>query len=182
MNTRKTLITSLFTGLIIVGAFIRVPLPPVPITLQTLFVLFTSLVGGIQIGFISFIIYLLLGSIGLPIFSSGGGMAAIIGPTGGFLFGMLLATLVAGFFSNMGKNKKNRILYFIIGGILGSIAIYIIGIPWLKITTGMPWLKTIQVGLIPFIIGDSIKLIAAILLSNKFYDRIHELINDDGDN
>lgn len=179
MNTRKTLIIALFTGLIIVGAFIRVPLPPVPITLQTLFVLFAALVGGLQVGLSSFFIYLLLGSIGLPIFSNGGGMAAIIGPTGGFLFGMLLATIIAGLFSDKAKEKENKIPLFIIGGILASISIYLIGIPWLKISTSMEWQRTIQVGLIPFILGDSIKLIAAILLANKFYKKIRELISSE---
>ncbi len=175
MNTRKSLITALFTGLIIVGTFIRVPLPPVPITLQTLFVLFAALVGGLQVGLTSFIIYLLLGAIGLPIFSSGGGLGALIGPTGGFLFGMLLATIIVGFISDRAKDKENRIPYFIIASILGSIAIYLVGLPWLKLATGMQWAKTIQVGLLPFIIGDILKLVVAILLANIFYNRIHEL-------
>lgn len=175
MNTRKSLITALFTGLIIVGTFIRIPLPPVPITLQTLFILFAALVGGLQVGVTSFIIYLLLGAIGLPIFSSGGGLGALIGPTGGFLFGMLLATILVGFISDRSKDKEKRIPYFIVAGILGSISIYLVGLPWLKFTTGMQWAKTIQVGLIPFIIGDILKLIIAILLANTFYERIKEL-------
>ncbi|MGD1823055.1 MAG: biotin transporter BioY [Pleomorphochaeta sp.] len=176
MNTRKTLITALFTGLIIVGTFIRVPLPPVPITLQTLFVIFAALVGGLQVGLTSFIVYLILGTIGLPIFSSGGGLGALIGPTGGFLFGMLLSTIIAGIFSDISKKKENKLPYFIIGGILATIAIYLIGVPWLKISTNMEWDKTIKVGVLPFLIGDTIKLIIAILLSMKFYNRIHELV------
>jgi len=179
MNTRKSLITALFTGLIIVGTFIRVPLPPVPITLQTLFVLFAALVGGLQVGVTSFIVYLVLGTVGLPIFSSGGGIGALIGPTGGFLFGMLFATIIAGFISDRAKEKESKIPYFIIAGILGSIAIYLIGIPWLKYATGMQWVKTIQVGLLPFIIGDLLKLVVAILLANTFYEKIKELISSD---
>ncbi len=176
MNTRKTLITALFTGLIIVGTFIKVPLPPVPITLQSLFVILAALLGGFNIGFFSFIVYLILGTIGLPIFSSGGGIGALIGPTGGYLFGMLLATIVAGIISDLGKNKEHKLPYFIIGGLLATIAVYVIGIPWLKVSTGMELSKTIQVGIIPFLIGDAIKLIAAVLLTTKFYDRIQQLI------
>lgn len=176
MNTRKTLITALFTGLIIVGTFIKVPLPPVPITLQTLFVILAALLGGFNVGFFSFIIYLILGTIGLPIFSSGGGIGALIGPTGGYLFGMLLATIIAGLISDLGKEKDNKILYFIIGGLLATLAIYAIGVPWLKLSTSMEWNKAFKLGLLPFIIGDTIKLIIVVLLSNKFYDRIQQLI------
>ncbi len=176
MNTRKTLITALFTGLIIVGTFIKVPMPPVPITLQTLFVILAALLGGFNIGFFSFVVYLILGTIGLPIFSSGGGIGALIGPTGGYLFGMLLATIIAGLISDMGKNKEYKLPYFIIGGLLATIAIYLIGIPWLKLATGMEMAKAIKVGVIPFLIGDVIKLIVAVLLTTKFYDRIQQLI------
>ena len=176
MNTRKTLITALFTGLIIVGTFIKVPLPPVPITLQTLFLILAALLGGFNVGFFSFIIYLILGTIGLPIFSSGGGIGALIGPTGGYLFGMLLATIIAGLISDLGKEKDNKILYFIIGGLLATLAIYAIGVPWLKLSTSMEWNKAFKLGLLPFIIGDTIKLIIVVLLSNKFYDRIQQLI------
>ncbi len=179
MNTRKTLITALFTGLIIVGTFIKVPLPPVPITLQTLFVILAALLGGFNVGVFSFIVYLILGTIGLPIFTSGGGLGALIGPTGGYLFGMLLSTIIAGIISDLGKEKDNKILYFIIGGLLATIAIYAIGVPWLKLSTSMEWNKAFKFGLTPFIIGDTIKLVIVVLLSNKFYDRIQQLIKNE---
>jgi biotin transport system substrate-specific component len=181
MNTRKTLITALFTGLIIVGTFIKVPLPPVPLTLQTLFVLLAALLGGLNIGFVSFFVYLLLGTMGLPIFSTGGGIGALIGPTGGYLFGMLGATVVAGIFSNIAKNKDKRIPYFIIGGFLATLTIYIVGVPWLKFATSMEWIKSIELGLLPFIVGDTIKLVVVILLTSKFYDRIQSLIETDSE-
>lgn len=179
MNTRRTLITALFTGLIIVGTFIKVPIPPVPITLQTLFVILGALLGGLHIGLVSFIIYLVLGTLGLPIFSSGGGIGALIGPTGGYLFGMLLATIIAGIFSDLSLKKENKLPYFIIGGFLATLAIYIIGVPWLKIATSMDWSKSIELGLFPFIIGDTIKLVIVILVTTKFFDRVKSLVNQD---
>lgn len=179
MNTRKTLITALFTGLIIVGTFLKVPLPPVPITLQTLFVILAALLGGFNVGVFSFIVYLILGTIGLPIFTSGGGLGALIGPTGGYLFGMLLSTIIAGIISDLGKEKDNKIPYFIIGGLLATIAIYAIGVPWLKLSTSMEWNKAFKFGITPFIIGDTIKLVIVVLLSNKFYDRIQQLIKNE---
>ena len=179
MNTRRTLITALFTGLIIVGTFIKVPIPPVPITLQTLFVILGALLGGFHIGFVSFIIYLVLGTLGLPIFSTGGGIGALIGPTGGYLFGMLLATIIAGLFSDIANKKENKTPLFVIGGFLATLAIYLIGIPWLKIATSMDWQKSIELGLFPFLIGDGIKLIVVILLTSKFYERVKSLIESD---
>ena len=179
MNTRIPLITALFTGLIIVGTFIRIPLPPVPITLQTLFVILISLLGGLKIGFSSFSVYLLLGAIGLPIFSTGGGLGALIGPTGGYIFGMLLSTIVAGTFSNLSRYRDNKLLFFIIGGLLATFSIYLIGIPWLKISSNLEWSVALKVGVLPFIVGDIVKLIVAISLSLKFFDRIQQLLNED---
>ena len=77
MNERRILLVAFFTALIIVGSFIRIPLPPVPITLQTLFVLLAGYMGGPQVALMSVGIYLFLGAIGLPVFSGGGGFACV---------------------------------------------------------------------------------------------------------
>ncbi|MDD4302028.1 MAG: biotin transporter BioY, partial [Sphaerochaeta sp.] len=95
MQQKRLLLTSLFSALIIVGAYLRFPLPPVPITLQTLFVLLAGFLGGPAVGLGSTAIYLLLGAIGLPVFSSGGGLGILLGPTGAFLFGLLPASFLA---------------------------------------------------------------------------------------
>lgn len=179
MNTRKTLLIALFAGLIIVGTFIKVPLPPVPITLQTFFVILAALLGGIQIGFTSVCIYLILGIIGLPVFTSGGGLAALIGPTGGYLLAMIPVSLIAGIFSNIGyksQNKKKLLIYTIIGGLIASLTFYLIGIPWLMISLSLEFEKAIKVGMLPFLIGDSIKLIVAVIITYKFSDRVRDLI------
>jgi biotin transport system substrate-specific component len=180
MNTRKTLLIALFTGLIIVGTFIKVPLPPVPISLQTFFVILAGMIGGLQIGLFATVIYLLLGIIGLPVFSSGGGLAALIGPTGGYLVGMLLAVIVVGIFSDRIKaedNKKKQILLCTIGGILGTLVIYAIGLPWLKSSLDWTWGKTLVGGMYPFLIGDFIKLIVALIITFNFKERFDLLIS-----
>jgi biotin transport system substrate-specific component len=180
MNTRKTLLIALFTGLIIVGTFIKVPLPPVPISLQTFFVLLAGMIGGLQIGLFATVIYLLLGTIGLPVFTSGGGLAALIGPTGGYLIGMLLAVIIVGIFSDRIKaeeNKKAQIALCAVGGLLGSLIIYVIGVPWLKNAFDMSWSKAITAGMYPFLIGDIIKLIVALIITYSFKEKFDLLLS-----
>ena len=113
------------------------------------------------------------------LFRSGGGLGALIGPTGGYIFGMLLSTIVAGTFSNLSRYRDNKLLFFIIGGLLATFSIYLIGIPWLKISSNLEWSVALKVGVLPFIVGDIVKLIVAISLSLKFYDRIQQLLNED---
>ena len=89
------ILVPLFTALLAAGAYIQIPVPPVPITMQTLFVFLMGLLLGWKQGLASFMLYLFLGIIGLPIFTSGGGIAAATGPTAGYLWGMLPAILKA---------------------------------------------------------------------------------------
>ena len=89
----KIVLVALFAALIAAGAFIKIPLVPVPVTLTTLFVLLAALCLPPLMALSSIVVYLFLGGIGLPIFTSGGGLAAMLGPTGGYLFGMIPAAL-----------------------------------------------------------------------------------------
>ena len=198
MNTRKTVLTALFAALIIVGAYIRFPLPPVPITLQTLFVISASLLGGTAIGVGSVAIYLLLGAVGLPVFTAGGGLGILLGPTGGFLFGLLPAALLAGIAGNYARKNtidntkdeheenttdrqktKKRIYLFlcILFGTLATLAIYAVGVPFLKYNRSLSWKVAIQAGMLPFLIGDTIKLIVSVQLAQMFAPRIREFLN-----
>ncbi len=198
MNMRKTVLTALFASLIVVGAYIRFPLPPVPITLQTLFVISASLLGGTAIGLGSVGIYLLLGAVGLPVFTAGGGLGILLGPTGGFLFGLLPAALlagVAGNYANKGvfgsrdrqeetsfdaqqtkRDKNTYLLLCILFGTLATLAIYAVGVPFLKFNRSLSWRVAIQVGMLPFLIGDTVKLIVSIQLAQMFAPRIRAFL------
>ena len=88
---------SLFTALMILGAYIRIPIGPVPVTLSSFFVLLAGVILGSGWGTASVGIYLLLGALGLPVFTAGGGLALFAGPTGGYLLGFLPAAFLAGF-------------------------------------------------------------------------------------
>ena len=85
----KTVLVALFAALVAAGAFIKIPFVPVPMTLQTLFALLAAACLPPSMAVSSIVIYIFLGAIGLPILTAGGGLAAVLGPTGGYLFGMI---------------------------------------------------------------------------------------------
>lgn len=170
MNERRILLVAFFTALIIVGSFIRIPLPPVPITLQTLFVLLAGYMGGPEVALMSVGIYLFLGAIGLPVFSGGGGFALFFGPTGGYLLALLPAALIAGF------GGFKRIWRMVLFGILATIVIYLGGVSWLKHLLSISLSQAIAVGMLPFLVGDGIKLGLAIALARRFSERVRSLL------
>src|SRR5208337_2009632 len=90
------ILISLFTALTAVGAFIRIPIPYVPLTLQTLMVMFAGLILGSRRGALSQLLYLILGLLGLPIFAQGGGPAYVLQPSFGFLLGFVAGAYVIG--------------------------------------------------------------------------------------
>lgn len=157
---------SLFAALTAVGAFISIPLAPVPITLQSLFTLLAGMILGSTLGAASQIIYVFLGAIGLPIFSSfTAGAGVLFGPTGGYLFGFIIASYIIGKIIEL-KREKN-IFYYLLAGLIGTIIIYIIGVAQLSLVTGIGIKKAIAVGMLPFLPGDILKIIAASFIANK---------------
>ncbi len=174
----RTVLVALFTALIIAGTFIRIPIPPVPITLQTLFVLLAGMLLPLPLSVYSVVLYLVLGAIGLPVFSSGGGLAALTGPTGGFMFGWIPAVIVCGL---MGKkrfeNRKVQVAYLILTALLANVALYTPGLLWLGFSRHLTIEKTLAGGLIPFIPGDIIKMIVAALVSTELRERVEILLN-----
>lgn len=156
---------SLMAALIAVGAYLQVPLPigPVPLVLQNLFVLLAGLLLGSRWGLISVGIYLLVGAIGLPVFVGGkGGLAHFLGPTGGYLLGFAACAVVTGY---LAEKFSNPALKDVLAVVLGSLTIYVFGVPWLKLVTGMSWQKAVMLGMLPFLPGDAIKAAAAVLLA-----------------
>lgn len=161
-DLRKIIFSSLFTVLIIIGSYISIPLPftPIPFTLQVLFVLLSGIILGSYYGFMSSLLFLILGIIGLPVFSGGhGGFVAVVGPTGGYLFGFLIAPLMIGYFSK--KSKK----LIPIGIILGIVVIHLLGVLWLARVNMLSVSKAFLIGSLPFIPFDLIKGFIAYILS-----------------
>jgi biotin transport system substrate-specific component len=159
---RAIVLCSLMAGLMAAGAFIHVPIGPVPIVLTNLFVLLSGLLLGARWGAASAALYLLVGSIGFPVFSGGrGGLAHLFGPTGGYLFGFILSAWITGFISERFRRSING---SVVAVLLGSLIIYGLGIPWLKVITNMTWNKAWMVGMVPFLPGDALKAVTAVIL------------------
>jgi biotin transport system substrate-specific component len=143
------------------SAHVRIPLPftPVPITLQTLVVLLAGLTLGPGGGAASQALYLGAGLLGLPVFAAGAG--AVFGPTGGYLIGFVLAAAVAGVIAR----RRWDALGLALGFAAGIAVIYGCGVAWLCALTHQPVAGAIAVGVLPFLAGDALKLVAAVGLA-----------------
>jgi biotin transport system substrate-specific component len=174
---RMLVLASLMAALTAVGAYIHVPIGPVPIVLSTLFVLLSGLLLGSHWGMASMGLYLLVGAIGIPVFAGGkGGFAHFFGPTGGYLLGYVLASWITGFIS---ERSRGLLVLDIFAVLVGSLTIYSLGVPWLKMVTQMSWPKTLVVGVVPFLIGDAIKASVAIILARSVRPVLkRQLINE----
>jgi biotin transport system substrate-specific component len=154
---------SLLAALMAAGAFISIPIGPVPIVLQNMFVFLAGLLLGSRWGLAGVAVYLLTGACGLPVFAGGlGGIGRIVGPTGGYLMGYLPAVFVAGYIS---EKTGKRVGYDILAMICATAVLYACGVTWLKILTGMTWSKTMLAGMYPFLVGDALKIVAAAVIA-----------------
>lgn len=185
MDLRRIIITALFAALMVAGAYIAIPVGPVSITLQTLFVLLAGILGGKAIGLSAVAVYLALGAMGLPVFSGGaGGFAHFASPTGGFLISWLPAVTLAGFCADRGfshgkageSTTRHQLLWIMLGAVLATIVVYAVGLPILKIVLELSWSQTIAVGLFPFIPGDLLKIVASVILGNLFAPRVRTFL------
>jgi len=161
-------LSCLFAALISVGAYIAVPLPgtPVPVVLQNLFIMLAALLLGPGWGLAAVLVYLSLGTLGLPVFAGGaGGFARFLGPTGGYLLGYVPAALAIGFVSRLGARR--RWWRDALALLAGELLVYGIGLPWLKAAIHADWAKALSAGLLPFLPGDAVKAALAVVLAGR---------------
>jgi biotin transport system substrate-specific component len=162
---RPMVYASLFAALTAAGAYMFVPIGPVPIVLQNMFVFLAGLLLGSRWGLASVAVYLLAGICGLPVYAGGtGGIGRFAGPTGGFLLGYLPAVFLVGWIA---ERKPGRMLWNAAAMLLGTAVLYACGVPWLKMVTAMPLAKALAVGMYPFLLGDGIKIAAAALIAKS---------------
>ncbi len=169
MNSTKNLIwITLGTALIWVGAFASIPLGPMPITLQTMMVVVVGMLLGVKRGPLAVLLYSFLGIIGLPVFAGfkSGVAAFTASPTAGFLVGFLPAVLLVGIFFYLPRGRRGFSLYLCtaIAAVVGMVVPYFFGIPWFMHYTGKTLSESLPLVLIPFILGDTIKTVAAYLV------------------
>ena len=160
---RDSVLILLGTLIVALLAQVKIPLPltPVPLTGQTFAVLLVGATLGSKRGVLSMLLYITLGAFGLPVFAGGAsGLTYLSGPTLGYLIGFVLAAFVTGLLAERGLERSVRtsLLPFL----LGTIIIYICGVAWLSIVLGS-FSKAIMAGLVPFLMGDLLKLLAASL-------------------
>lgn len=158
------------TALTSVLAQIAIPLWPVPITGQTFAVLFVGATLGVIRAAASMVLYLILGFAGLPVFAPQAngshltGLAAVLGPTGGYLIGFIFAAALVGWFAQ--REWDRRWLRTLVAFVVGTVVIYAFGLPWLYVSlnnlhVANPLQATLTGGLYPFLIGDALKAILA---------------------
>lgn len=163
--------TALTHALFIVGgvafisamAQVSVPVPgsPVPVTGQTLAALLVGTTYGARLGFTTFATYLFAGIAGAPIFapsatSANHGIDRLMGATGGYLVGMLAASLLLGYLADRKADQKFVTSFPAL--LLGEVVIFGIGLVWLHQSLGITWAKTLEFGFTPFIIGEILKI------------------------
>jgi len=150
------------TAFLALMAQIAIPVPgsPVPVTGQTLGALLLGSAYGASLGFTTFASYLIVGFLGAPVFASGAhGLSRITGATGGYLVGMLLASLLTGYLA--GRKWDQKVLTVIPTMILGDLVIFGAGLYWLHHSIHATWATTFKLGLTPFILGEVIKIAIA---------------------
>ncbi len=177
MNTKDIVLVALFAAIIVVLGFIppvTLAFIPAPITAQTLGVMLAGCVLGAKRGALSVVLVVILVAAGLPILAGGrGGFNIIMGPTGGFLLGWIVAAYVTGYIAERMIREdrggwQQLVGFFVASAIGGIVVLYLIGIPWLSVVAGMPISKAIA-GSMAFIPGDVIKAVIASLAARAAY-------------
>lgn len=165
---------SLFAALTALGAFIRIPIPYVPFTLQILFVYLAGSLMGSRLGGLSQLVYLALGLIGVPIFTEGGGPMYIFKPTFGYLIGFMIAAFIIG--KVIEKQSKPQRKHFYMAHFIGLFIVYLFGVTYLYISLNF-WLGipssvsyVFLYGFILAIPGDIVLCILASNLASRLYN------------
>ncbi|MEY8763117.1 MULTISPECIES: biotin transporter BioY [Clostridium] len=171
MKTRDMVLISIFAALTAIGAFIRIPIPFVPFTLQWLFCALSGIVLGARLGALSQILYVSMGLIGIPIFTEGGGLSYIFKPTFGYLIGFIVASYVIGkLYSKIQKNSFVKSLLCVLSGLFfvylfGVLHLYLIYNLYLGDRKTMGW--AVFYGFIICVGGDLLISVSVAFLSLK---------------
>lgn len=167
MKTKELTLTALMAAVICVLGPIAVPLPfsPVPISLTMVGVYLAVYAVGMWRGTVAMVLYLLLGLVGLPVFSGyTGGPAKLFGPTGGYLIGFIFTALISGFFID--RWWKNRIISAL-GMVLGIAVAYVFGSAWLAYLNGLTFAQAMAAGVFPYVGFDLVKIVLIVIVGTE---------------
>ena len=174
-SPRRLVLIAMMTAITCILAPLSIPIPvsPVPISLTNLVLLISVYILGWKDASISFIIYLLLGLAGLPVFSGfSGGLGKIAGPTGGYLAGFIFMTVIAGLAVDIFSGKR---LPAVIGMALGPAVAYAFGTAWLAIQMDLTFISALSIGVLPYLAGDTLKIILAVIAGPMLKKRLRPL-------
>ncbi len=165
VSTRDLVMMALFAALTAVGAWIQIPIAPVPFTFQVLFVLLAGVMLGPWLGALSQLVYVLLGVTGLPVFAGGtSGLGILFGPTGGYLFGFVFAAYVVG---RLSEATRNKFLWALIPMGSGIVAIYLLGMVQLALVANLSLVQAFLAGVVPFVGFDLVKAVIAAAVAQR---------------
>lgn len=173
LDVKTLTLTGAMAALICVLGPLSIPLPvsPVPISLGTLAIYFAMYVVGMKKGVMSCCIYLLLGFAGMPVFTAyTGGIAKVLGPTGGYMIGYIFMAVIGGFFID---RWKGAMTFSFIGMVLGTIVMYAFGTLWLSYQAGIGFGAALAAGVLPFILGDLAKILIAMIVGKQVRSRLN---------
>lgn len=169
-KTYNIILCGLMAAILCVLAPVAIPMT-VPITLGTFVIFIMTYILDYKYAFVSCLIYILLGIVGLPVFSGyQGGIGKVVGPTGGYIVGYLFITLISGYINS--RYQANKILQ-VIGMIIGIMICYGLGTLWFAYQQNMSILESLIICVIPFICGDILKIVGAVIVGNILRKRIN---------
>lgn len=183
---KASILSSLFAALICAAAFIQIPLPGgVPIVIQDMTAILSGMLLGPFFGSLAVLLFLLVGIIGLPVFSGKAGFHVISqGLTGGFLIGYLLAAFLSGlfmyfFYTKEYENKEKKFAPWIIlslSALIGTLVLFALGIARFMALSGKPFSQTFSLVLIPLIPGTVIKLFVLTIVTKNTHKLVQQII------
>ena len=170
-KTYSYVVTAFSAAIIAVMAQITIPLPLIPITGQTLAVGLVVTILGVKYGTVSVLLYILLGAIGLPVYSSfTGGIGILMGPTGGYIIGFLVQAYLMGLYL---QKFGTTYVHGIIANLFGMVITLSFGTVWLKIVNDLTWTAAFFSGTVPFIIVGIVKAVLAAWLGVVLHNRLY---------
>ena len=171
LTTKGMIYASLFGALTAIGALISIPLQPVPIVLCNLFLNIAAALLGGSLGALSQVIYIILGGLGLPVFSGGkAGFGVLLGPTGGYLVGFVIGAFLIGKLIEL--KKAPGFIWLAFSMAAGLSVIYAVGVLQLSLVAKLSLEKALAMGVLPFLPGDVLKIIAAAIVTLKTRDKV----------
>lgn len=173
MKTKHLVYVALFAALIAVGAQIRIPIGPVPITFQLPMALLTGFLLGPRLGALSAFVYMCVGLVGVPVFAGGGGIGTLVSPTFGFIVGLMPAA----FFAGLGQGENRRFFTVIAAGLIGLMSSFVLGFLYFmfifNVVLGSPVsvIEALRISVLPFIIKDMIIAVLTAAFARTLYTR-----------